>query len=950
MDQKNRKDCEGASLKTNRAEALFEHLLCSGPKNPHKVILGNLLIDRFFPGLTGIAGFKDFSDIPSLRSFFDAFLHKMQEDVELALKAEQTEARKLKIAALKIEEVNLLARKTALSSEQKKKNEVAYLNIQEASNLIITLKEKIKQSLSKKLLDATLQNQKEVVAMLIGSRTDINKKNEEGDTAIRIAVWQGYTEIAKLLIGAGANLEEQNETGDTLLLLAIWQGHGKMVAMLSKLVENINQKNNNGDSPLLLAISKDSKEMVECLIKAGADIELAEAGDTPLLHAIRKGNRYIVEILIKAGANLSARDKSGNSAVQIAEAIGHQHLLPMLTRKVSLQKVKKMNQEAIKRQAAVRAAEGRKRFALDLPKSFLRAADFGDEREMQQLLSKGVNVNEQDEKGNTALMLAVHRQYIGIITLLLSIPGIQINKQNCLGETVLLEAVSQPFFRTNFLVVKTLLEAGADISATLPTGDNILHLAAKRGHPDIVNLCLLHGAMIDQLNAEGKKPSQIPFLFGNYLAIAAMLNAEHLFEVADGNQKASLEAALSSIKGFVNARSIRRNCNTALHVAVEKENIVVVLRLLKENASVVMPNKDGKTALDFMLASKNSYIRALGGLLRIKLKRHDPKFILELPDCLSQIDSALENLRDSPWKKELDDLFFQLGALLAGRNLAAEETRKETGKEVSKEEEALRPLDAVNAYNYLNKVSDSNSALYMSAHKIMFMLLMDVNLNDSLYLQKSSEYPFGSFIAVAHLKDKEELQEAEINRLQACIEHISCLSKNDPLRCSLGDLIVARFFPQGLPGHIDFENLDDILSIRRFFDKLEEIMPKKKAESVNAEIEGFRKRKESVLRDIETMEQDLKRLEQDTSKKREELNAEIVRLKTELEKQELSAVLGLSQRPTSAASTQSKNSPNTKEKAYKTPLLLSSSARSSSQVVRISKSSNAKVNMSKKFA
>ena len=60
----------------------------------------------------------------------------------------------------------------------------------------------------------------EVVKSLIEAGASLEIQNQEGDTALHIAIKNGRTEIAKLLIAAEAPLEIQNKYGNTPLIFA----------------------------------------------------------------------------------------------------------------------------------------------------------------------------------------------------------------------------------------------------------------------------------------------------------------------------------------------------------------------------------------------------------------------------------------------------------------------------------------------------------------------------------------------------------------------------------------------------------------------------------------------------------------------------------------------------------------------------------------------------------
>ena len=60
----------------------------------------------------------------------------------------------------------------------------------------------------------------EAVKQHIAAGTDVNAKDEEGETPLHHAAWEGHKEVAQLLIAKGADVNAKNNVGDTPLDLA----------------------------------------------------------------------------------------------------------------------------------------------------------------------------------------------------------------------------------------------------------------------------------------------------------------------------------------------------------------------------------------------------------------------------------------------------------------------------------------------------------------------------------------------------------------------------------------------------------------------------------------------------------------------------------------------------------------------------------------------------------
>ncbi|MGO9120452.1 MAG: ankyrin repeat domain-containing protein [Desulfomonilaceae bacterium] len=113
----------------------------------------------------------------------------------------------------------------------------------------------------------------------------------------------------------------------------------------------------------------------------------------------------------------------------------------------------------------------------------------GELSNLEELLRKGVDVNEKDRYCRTALMYACRRGHLETMTLLLD-KGADINAQNDFGWTALMEAS----LWGRFDVVNVLVNRGADVNVKDNWGATALMLASSNGHTVIVKLLKDHGA------------------------------------------------------------------------------------------------------------------------------------------------------------------------------------------------------------------------------------------------------------------------------------------------------------------------------------------------------------------------------------------------------------------------------------------------------------------------
>src|SRR3989442_1200196 len=78
----------------------------------------------------------------------------------------------------------------------------------------------------------------------IGTDTDMNGKNEEGNTVLMWATKKGYKDIVELLLAKGANVHIRDNDDFTALMWAAWNGNKDIVELLLANGADINEKNN----------------------------------------------------------------------------------------------------------------------------------------------------------------------------------------------------------------------------------------------------------------------------------------------------------------------------------------------------------------------------------------------------------------------------------------------------------------------------------------------------------------------------------------------------------------------------------------------------------------------------------------------------------------------------------------------------------------------------------
>jgi cytohesin len=367
------------------------------------------------------------------------------------------------------------------------------------------------------------------------------------------AVRAGNLKQVEELIAEGVPVNGRNSLGGTPLHDAAWAGEKEIAAYLISQGADVNARHAEGGStPLHYAVLTNHPEVVEVLLDHGADLKaLYKTSQTALHLAAASGYARCATLLIAHGADVNARDETGATPLSEASWTGEAEMVRLLIAKGA-------NANDVNPQTGTTPLHA--------------AASRGYREVAKVLIDAGARADVRDKSGATPLYLALQFQRMDVVDLLVrDATGNLPKPQSVDVKAVLRDEVMRG--QTN--VVSMLLDRMPPLGST-----TLLHDAALKGHVDIMELLLSHGAEVNSLNAQG---------------------ATALHDAALAGQRAAADALLKH-GANINARDSESGA-TPLHQAASWGRRSVVELLLARHADPGIKDKNGRTALDLAVAN-----------------------------------------------------------------------------------------------------------------------------------------------------------------------------------------------------------------------------------------------------------------------------------------------------------------------------------------------------------
>jgi|GEM_PF-1020308 len=450
------------------------------------------------------------------------------------------------------------------------------------------------------LLIASHKGHTEMVEWLIEIGSPLEAESMDKKTALIRAAFSGHTAIVKLLMNAGADIHAKDKKGKSALDYASERRATDIIALFGSPnaapPESPSESRNDSSTevekppatPVVIvpsvppaSIEADPKisktfhglcqnnkldEAKALWTQGGVDPDFVYVGYTALMQSAKNGHTDVAKWLIEIGASVDFVGSDNKTALIIASLYGHIGVVEAL----------------LNASADVNATDKDQHtpilIALANVKSPIR------ENIVTLLLAKGANPNLRNKTGKNALDYVFHYRLDIAETLLEA--GLNINEVNDQGDTALINAIANKQEAAAISIIKR----GADIHHMDKDGQTALHHAAKNALTEVATLLVEGGIDIDIADAQNKTAYEYANRYSAAKAIAEMLapppTEEELAAVAEKERLAAEKAAATQAAAA--AKELKHALGNAdnLAKAIQNGNVFATRYYLEQGEDI----------------------------------------------------------------------------------------------------------------------------------------------------------------------------------------------------------------------------------------------------------------------------------------------------------------------------------------------------------------------------
>jgi ankyrin repeat protein len=442
---------------------------------------------------------------------------------------------------------------------------------------------------------------------LLDASSDINARNNAGDTPISLIIQDNKRFIGEMLLVRGAEVFSPNANNVSPLKMALsYQDGSRDWILLPELIKstdgsgntplhyaaewkidravsvildqgaNSNAKNANGETPLFSAVKVNSPSTIQLLVERGAAKDGWDSfGNTPLHTSVHWDAKDATSCLITFGSDINAKNNSGRSALGEAARAGKLEIASIL----------------VENGADVNAVDTTGKSVL------IDAIQNGNVEVVRLLINNGASPQIQEMHGRNAYHEAADTGSIEMITLIREAGGNPLSRDTD-GVTPFSSVLTK-----NPEIVMAIL--GNDINMIDSDGNTPLHIAIEsKASDENIALLIAIGYPLNRRNRFGVTPLMLAISEKNTSATALLLQNGSDPYIADNAGECAVSVALkansdvlSSIVRLAGTKTDLRG-DGLLHYAAQVADSETVRKLLSMGLDKSIRNVSGETPYD----------------------------------------------------------------------------------------------------------------------------------------------------------------------------------------------------------------------------------------------------------------------------------------------------------------------------------------------------------------
>ncbi|XP_069125234.1 transient receptor potential cation channel subfamily A member 1-like isoform X2 [Argopecten irradians] len=330
---------------------------------------------------------------------------------------------------------------------------------------------------------AILNNKLKAAEYLLRKGANVNLRNGSYSAPLHMAAVNGHVPITELLLSHDAIIERRDKEHMTAMHRAAMYNRYQIVELLMNRGGNVNVKSEDQMSPLMMACWKGHVQTTNFLLKHGAKIDDVDQTCRTALHiAVQNGHPEVISQLLENGCSkiMECLDQTDQTALHYAAKKGDMPILCALLK--------------YKCRMDARDQDGKTPLHI--------AAEFSNSKVIDKLVQASqAELNDTDSDGKTPIMVAAETgNYNTAQALLYHGADLTMKDEECRTATMLATAAGHT------KLVKLLLDNYAEINMSDKVKNTPLHIAAYHGHADTTKLLLCRNAKVTCRNSYGKTP------------------------------------------------------------------------------------------------------------------------------------------------------------------------------------------------------------------------------------------------------------------------------------------------------------------------------------------------------------------------------------------------------------------------------------------------------------